>query len=119
MKKIFITILVSLLGAALFMVFCRRSFSHEAYIELTNKTDTTIKEIVIEHDNGKIIHKGLKSNEKILYPVYVYGEGSYSIHVVFSGKRLKPLLKVGYLEAGYDLHEKIYENNISESNRIF
>ena len=109
----------SIIGGIFILFFCHRGLPPVAYIELINKTNEIVKKIIIDHNNGKIVHMGLRTNEKVRYPIYVYGESPYSIDVIFFDAKLKSLSRVGYLEAGYSLHETIYEDNISEKHDVF
>jgi hypothetical protein len=109
------------MGGIVALYFFYKNLLPSAYIELLNKTDIEVEQIIIEHSSGNIIHKGLKKNEKVLYPIYVKGEGSYSIEVIFVDKKLKSLELVGYLETGYNLEEIIEEDKINEHQvfRVF
>ena len=57
MKVMLMIIFGSIVGVSLILFFCRMGIPSVAYIELINKTNTTVKEIVIDHNNGKIVHK--------------------------------------------------------------
>jgi len=117
--KIISVVFVIVIGLYIYTLYKNKNLFPSASLEIINKSENDIKEIIIEHSNGKIIHLGLKINQKVKYPIYILGEGSYSIQIIFLNYKIKPIENMGYIEAGYNLVEIIHNNEIVEHNALW
>jgi len=115
LKNIIIIILLSIgTVISLDLFYYNKNLLPYASMEIINKTKIDIKEILIKHTNGEISYTNLEKNKKIVYPIYLKGEGSYLMEVIFFDHKVKSLETVGYIESGYKLKYIIQKNKIIE-----
>lgn len=115
LKNIIIIILLSIgIAISLYLFYYNKNLLPYVSMEIINKTKIDIKEILIKHTNGEISYTNLEKNKKIVYPIYLKGEGSYSMEVIFFDHKVKSLETVGYIEPGYKLKYIIQKNKIIE-----
>ena len=86
------------------LIFTDRNTIPQISISVVNNSDYEIKEIKIENKGGLLVQVGLAKNSQLTLPVFVRGDGAYSILVLLeNGVTLKG--GIGYVESGYSTKE--------------
>jgi hypothetical protein len=97
------------------LIFTKRATIPQILVSVVNNSDYEINEIKIETRWGFVVHRSLAKNSQLTLPIYVVGDGAYSI-VVRLENEVTLEGGVDYVEPGYLTKEVVFNDRI-ESQR--
>lgn len=100
------------------LIYTERNTVPQISVSIVNNSDYEITEIKIENKGGFLVHRGLARKSQLTLPVFIRGEGAYSIKVKLeNGVTLKG--GVGYVESGYSTKEVVFNDRIDSQHSGF
>ena len=100
------------------LIFTQRNTLPQISVSIVNHSDYEITEIKIENKGGYLVHRGLAKKGQLTLPVFMHGEGAYSIKVKLeNGDTLEG--GVSYVESGYSTKEVVFNDRIETQHVSF
>ncbi|MBZ4418115.1 hypothetical protein [Myxococcus sp. RHSTA-1-4] len=83
-------------------------------VRLENRTGQDVREVRIEHEDGQVVHRGLRAGESLALSFAPKGESSYRLTAVLAdGKVLEG--GFGYVEPGFETREVLEPGGVVSS----